>query len=240
MRYRIKKLHLKQYFLPFCILIIAIIGFTLFRDYLSYTNLRENHEILVLFKNENYWLTVILFIFSYITLVTFALPGSPIASLTGGFLFGLTFGTFLNVTAATIGASLIFLAAKNGFGNRITERINASEGAIKKIRDGIKNDELSYLFLIRLIPIIPFAVSNLAPAFFGVSLRNFFVTTYLGIIPGAIVFTWLGSGLSEIFKTNESPNFNIVFELYIIGPILCLCGLSFLPILLKRLGVIKN
>jgi uncharacterized membrane protein YdjX (TVP38/TMEM64 family) len=203
MKHGIKKLHLKQYILPFCIVIIAIIGFTLFRGYLSYTNLRENHEILLVFKNENYWLTVILFIFSYITLVTFALPGSPIASLTGGFLFGLTFGTLLNVTAATIGASLIFLAAKNGFGNRITERINASEGAIKKFRDGIKNDELSYLFLIRLIPIIPFAVSNLVPAFFGVSLRNFFLTTYLGIIPGAIVFTWLGSGLSEIFI---SPN----------------------------------
>jgi len=216
------------------------VGFTLLRDYLSYETLRNNHESLENFKNENYWVTVIIFIISYITLVTFALPGSPIASLTGGFLFGLAFGTFLNVTAAATGATLIFLAAKNGFGNKLTQRIDASEGSIRKIRDGIKKDEISYLFLIRLIPIIPFAVANLVPALFGVSLRNFFFTTYIGIIPGGLVFTWLGSGLSEIFKQNEEPNFSIIFEIYVIGPILCLCLLSFLPIILKKLGIIKN
>ena len=199
-------------------------GFTLLRDYLSYETLRNNHESLVNFKNENYWVTVIIFIISYITLVTFALPGSPIASLTGGFLFGLAFGTFLNVTAAATGATLIFLAAKNGFGNKLTQRI----------------DEISYLLLIRLIPIIPFAVANLVPALFGVSLRNFFFTTYIGIIPGGLVFTWLGSGLSDIFKQNQEPNFSIIFEIYVIGPILCLCLLSFLPIILKKLGIIKN
>ena len=215
-------------------------GFTLLRDYLSYETLRNNHESLVNFKNENYWVTVIIFIISYITLVTFALPGSPIASLTGGFLFGLAFGTFLNVTAAATGATLIFLAAKNGFGNKLTQRIDASEGSIRKIRDGIKRDEISYLFLIRLIPIIPFAVANLVPALFGVSLRNFFFTTYVGIIPGGLVFTWLGSGLSEVFKQNKEPNFSIIFEIYVIGPILCLCLLSFLPIILKKLGFIKN
>jgi len=216
------------------------VGFALLRDYLSYETLRNNHESLENFKNENYWVTVIIFIISYITLVTFALPGSPIASLTGGFLFGLAFGTFLNVTAAATGATLIFLAAKNGFGNKLTQRIDASEGSIRKIRDGIKRDEISYLFLIRLIPIIPFAVANLVPALFGVSLRNFFFTTYIGIIPGGLVFTWLGSGLSEIFKQNEEPNFSIIFEIYVIGPILCLCLLSFLPIILKKLGIIKN
>lgn len=230
----------KKYIIPLSIVIIAIVGFTLLRDYLSYETLRNNHESLVNFKNENYWVTVIIFIISYITLVTFALPGSPIASLTGGFLFGLAFGTFLNVTAAATGATLIFLAAKNGFGNKLTQRIDASEGSIRKIRDGIKRDEISYLFLIRLIPIIPFAVANLVPALFGVSLRNFFFTTYIGIIPGGLVFTWLGSGLSEIFKQNEEPNFSIIFEIYVIGPILCLCLLSFLPIILKKLGIIKN
>lgn len=233
-------MQIKKYIIPLSIVIIAIVGFTLLRDYLSYETLRNNHESLVNFKNENYWVTVIIFIISYITLVTFALPGSPIASLTGGFLFGLAFGTFLNVTAAATGATLIFLAAKNGFGNKLTQRIDASEGSIRKIRDGIKKDEISYLFLIRLIPIIPFAVANLVPALFGVSLRNFFFTTYIGIIPGGLVFTWLGSGLSEIFKQNEEPNFSIIFEIYVIGPILCLCLLSFLPIILKKLGIIKN
>ena len=233
-------MRIKKYIIPLSIVIIAIVGFALLRDYLSYETLRNNHESLVNFKNENYWVTVIIFIISYITLVTFALPGSPIASLTGGFLFGLAFGTFLNVTAAATGATLIFLAAKNGFGNKLTQRIDASEGSIRKIRDGIKRDEISYLFLIRLIPIIPFAVANLVPALFGVSLRNFFFTTYIGIIPGGLVFTWLGSGLSDIFKQNQEPNFSIIFEIYVIGPILCLCLLSFLPIILKKLGIIKN
>ena len=66
------------------------------------------------------------------------------------------------------------------------------------------------------------------------------MTTYLGIIPGGFVFTWLGVGLSEIFANNQKPNFNIIFEPYIIGPLLGLCVLSLIPIILKRSGLIQN
>ena len=123
---------------------------------------------------------------------------------------------------------------------KLTQKIDTSDGSIKKFRDGIRNNELSYLFLIRLIPVIPFAVANIAPALLDVSLKRFFLTTYLGIIPGGAIFTWMGVGLSEIFAKNQKPNFNIIFEPYIIGPLLGLCMLSLIPVILKRIGLIEN
>ncbi len=230
----------KQILFPLIIVIVAFFGFFFLKDFLSFETLNQNHEAILNFKDNNYWITVLIFVISYIILVTFALPGSPIASLTGGFLFGLGFGTFLNVTAATSGATLIFLAAKYGFGKKLTQKIDTSDGSIKKFRDGIRNNELSYLFLIRLIPVIPFAVANIAPALLDVSLKRFFLTTYLGIIPGGAIFTWMGVGLSEIFAKNQKPNFNIIFEPYIIGPLLGLCVLSLIPVILKRIGLIEN
>ena len=230
----------KRFFFPLIIIIVAIVGFVFFREFLSFETLNQNHAAILDFKNNNYWISALIFFISYIVLVTFALPGSPIASLTGGFLFGLGFGAFLNVTAATCGATLIFLTTKHGFGKTLTQKIDTSDGTIRKFRDGIRKNEISYLLLIRLIPIIPFAVANIAPALFDVSLKRFFVTTYLGIIPGGFVFTWLGVGLSEVFANNQKPNFNIIFEPYIIGPLVGLCVLSLIPIILKRSGLIQD
>ncbi len=217
------------------ILAVAAVGFFTLGDYLTFETLRENREALLAWRDANYWSMAGAFVAIYIVIVAFSLPGAAVASMTGGFLFGLFAGTVFNVFAATIGASAIFLAARWGLGESLTARLEASEGTVKKLKDGLRENEISVLFLLRLVPVVPFFVANLVPALVGVKFRNFLITTALGIIPGGIVYTWIGVGLGSVFDRGETPDVSLLWEPFVIGPILGLCVLAALPIVIKAL-----
>jgi len=214
---------------------VAVIGSVTLRDYLTFETLRDNREALLAFRDQNFVALAAVFIALYIAIVTFSLPGAAVASVTGGFLFGLAAGTLFNVTAATIGAAAIFLAARWGLGETLSARLEASEGRLGRMKEALRDNEVPVLLLLRLVPAVPFFVANLLPALVGVRFRNFLWTTALGIIPGGIVFTWIGVGLGEVFDRGENPDFSLLWELHIIGPILGLCLLAALPIVLKAL-----
>ncbi len=215
------------------IVIVAAIGAFTLRDYLSFETLRDNRLALLEFRDANYALSVLGFVLAYVLIVAFSLPGATIATLTGGFLFGTVFGTTFNVTGATIGATLIFLAARYGLGAQLGARMEASKGAVKRIKDGIDENQWSMLFLIRLVPVVPFFVANLVPAFMQVPLHRYVVSTFFGIMPGALVFTSVGAGLGEVFERGETPDLGIIFAPHVLLPILGLAALSALPIILK-------
>ncbi|MEX5727477.1 putative membrane protein YdjX (TVP38/TMEM64 family) [Rhodovulum iodosum] len=215
------------------ILIVAVLGALTLRDQLSFETLAENREALLAFRDANYLGTVLAFMGVYIVIVAFSLPGATVATLAGGFLFGLFPGVLFNVTAATIGAVAIFLAARWGLGDRLAARIEAGEGRVKRLREGLKENELSVLFLIRLVPAVPFFVANLLPALVGVGLGRFAFTTFFGIIPGGLVYTWVGAGLGEVFARGETPDLGIIFEPHILGPLLGLAALAALPMVVK-------
>ena len=215
------------------ILIVAVIGAFTLGDFLSFETLRQNREALLAFRDAHYLSTVLVFIAVYVVIVAFSLPGATVATLTGGFLFSTFPGAVFNVTAATIGATLIFLAARWGLGDRLAARMEASEGLVRRIKDGIDENQWSMLFLIRLIPAVPFFAANLVPAFVGVSLWRYLVSTFLGIIPGAVVYTSVGAGLGEVFERGETPDLGIIFEPGILLPILGLAALAALPMVLK-------
>jgi uncharacterized membrane protein YdjX (TVP38/TMEM64 family) len=217
------------------ILTVAAIGAFTLRDYLSFETLRDNREALLAFRDANYIAAALVFILLYVAIVAFSLPGATIATLTGGFLFGVFPGALFNVAAATLGAIGIFLAARWGLGERLAARMEASGGMVGKIKDGIDENQWSMLFLIRLIPAVPFFVANLVPAFVGVPLWRYAVTTFLGIMPGAVVYTSVGAGLGEVFARGETPNLGIIFAPEVLLPILGLCVLAALPIFLKAI-----
>jgi len=212
----------------------AAAGYLLLGDVLSFQALAENREALLAFRDEHYLLSAGFFVLIYVTIVALSLPGATVATLTGGFLFGLFPGVLFNVTGATIGATLIFLAARWGLGEQLARRMDASEGRIRRIREGLRENELSYLFLIRLVPAVPFFVANLLPALVNVRLPLFLFTTFFGIMPGALVYTWVGAGLGAVFARGETPNMGIIFEPHILGPILGLCALALLPVAIKQ------
>ena len=215
------------------ILLVAVIGFFTLRDYLSFQTLADNREALIAFRDDNYLLTALALIAVYVLVVAFSLPGASIATLTSGFLFGPVFGAIFSVLSATIGATIIFLAARHGFGETLGARMDASKGTIKKIKDGIDENQWSMLFVIRLVPVVPFFVANLVPAFMQVPLHRYVISTFFGIMPGSVVYTSVGAGLGEVFARGETPNFGIIFEPHVLLPILGLAALSLLPVVVK-------
>lgn len=217
------------------ILAVALVGYFTLSDYLTFDAIRDNRIALIAFRDNNYLLASLAFIAAYVAIVAFSLPGAAVASVTCGFLFGLFPGVVYVVFSATIGATLIFLAARMGLGNYLSARIDASSGTVRRIKDGLLADEVSYLFLMRLVPAVPFFAANLIPALVGVRFRNFVFTTFFGIMPGSAVYTYIGVGLGELLERGESPDLGIIFEWYILGPILALCALAVLPIAVRKL-----
>lgn len=204
-------------------------------ELLSFAALKEHRADLLAWREAHFAGLAAVFFLTYVGIVAFSVPGAAVASVTGGFLFGLWGGTALNVTAATVGAALIFLAARWGFGARLAARMETSDGLVKRLKARLKESEWSVLFLLRLVPVVPFFVANLLPALVGVSFARFVITTFLGIIPGGLVFTWIGVGVGEVFDRGESPDLSLLWEPQVIGPILGLCALALLPMGIKAI-----
>ena len=215
------------------ILLVAGIGAFVLRDHLSFAALAANREALLAFRDAHAVLAAIGFVAVYTLIVALSLPGATVATLTGGFLFGLFPGVVYNVTAATVGAVAVFLAARAGIGDDASARIAARGGAAARLQSNLQDNQWSVLLLMRLVPAVPFFLANLIPAFVGVRTDRFAVTTLLGIIPGALVFTSVGSGLGEVFARGGTPDLSVLFSWPILGPILGLAALSALPLVIK-------
>ena len=213
---------------------IALAGAFTLRDHLNFEALSQNREALLAFRDGNFLIASLAFIAAYVVIVAFSLPGATIATLTGGFLFGLFLGVLFNVLGATLGAVAVFLAARAGFGADMAAKMEQKGGAVGRLQQGLRENEWSVLLMMRLVPAVPFFLANLIPAFVGTSLFRFAVTTFFGIMPGALVFTSVGAGLGEVFARGESPDLSIIFAPHVLGPILGLAALSALPIILKR------
>ncbi len=212
---------------------VAVVGAFTLREHLSFAALAENREMLISFRDSHYLFAVLAFITLYAAVVTFSLPGATVLTLTGGFLFSTFPGALFNIIGATAGATAIFLAARWGFGAQLGARLEHSDGKIKAIKDGIDQNQWSMLFLIRLVPAVPFFIANLLPSFLEVPLHRFVISTFFGIIPGAVVYTSVGAGLGEVFARGETPDLGVIFEPHILLPILGLCVLAALPIAMK-------
>lgn len=208
----------------------AAIGAWALGDTLSFEALRDNRETLLALRDSHYAATIAGFVALYVLIVAFSLPGATMATLTGGFLFGTWVGTAVNVSAATLGAVLIFSAVRMGFGARLAARMENSPGLVGRIKQGIDTNQWSMLFLIRLVPAVPFFVANIVPALVGVPLVRFAVSTFLGIIPAGLVYTSVGAGLGDVFAAGARPDLGVIFQPHILGPLLGLCALALLPV----------
>jgi uncharacterized membrane protein YdjX (TVP38/TMEM64 family) len=163
--------------------------------YVSLEAVKQNRDALLGFT-ENHSVQMLLIAFSVYTASTaLSLPGGLVLSLTVGFLFGRWAGTLLIVCAATLGATLVFLAARHLFADAARERMGA---LAQKINEGFTKDAFNYLLFLRLVPLFPFWLVNLAPAFTNVKLGTYVLATAIGIVPGSFVFANLGQTLGQI------------------------------------------
>lgn len=218
--------------LVFAAVLIAFFALGL-NKYLTLDLLRENREVLKSWVHANKTEAVLLFITAYVIVAAFSLPISSLVSITGGFLFGSVFGAAWGVVGATIGATILFLVAKTALGDPLRQRFAAQT---KSLEEGFRANAVSYMLLLRLVPLFPFWLVNLAASFTGVSVVTFFVTTLVGIIPGAFVFASIGNGLGVLFDAGEQPDLSLMAllsrsDFYI--PIAGLVVLSLIPVVYR-------
>lgn len=214
------------------VIAVAVIA----RDLLSFDALRDHRAELIAMRDARYGLTALAYVAFYALVVAFSVPGAVFVTLAGGFLFGLWAGTVVTVIGASLGAVAVFLAARWGLGASLAARMTDAGGMIAQIKRGLEDNQWSMLFLIRLVPVVPFFVANLIPALLNVPLGRFAITTALGIVPGTFVYTSVGAGLGTTFDQGDTPDLGILFEPHVLGPFLGLSALAALPIMFKALS----
>ncbi len=217
---------------------VLVLGATAFfglglDEYVTIEALREHRALLSTFVAENAVVAPLLFIALYALAIAFSLPGGAVMTIVGGFLFGNIVGAVWVVIAATTGAAAVFLIAKAALG----DALRAKAGPwLKKLEAGFHENALSYLLVLRLIPLFPFFVVNLVPAFLDVRLRTYVIGTAVGIIPGSFVFTSVGASLGSLFDRTMGGEFELsgILTPEIVTALVGLAALSLLPVAYKK------
>ncbi|CAM2891454.1 TVP38/TMEM64 family protein [Legionella worsleiensis] len=213
------------------LLIFFLLYFFKVNQYLTFSSLHLHHQQLILWTHNHYPLAVALFMITYIVCVAASFPGALILTLTGGLLFGIFWGTFFVVLSATLGSILIFSIVKYAFSDWVAQR---TSGWVTKMRHGFHHNAFSYLLVLRLMPIFPFWAVNIVPALLGVKARTFILATFLGIIPGSMIYASVGNSLNHLFEQGQPPDLAVIFSPELFLPLLALAFLSLMPVFYKK------
>lgn len=220
--------------LPLLIIVVVVIliysmGIT---DLLSYDELKRNRQILLSWVEAHSWTAPLAYIGIYVIAVALSLPVGAIFAIVGGFLFGQPGSTAFALIGATLGAICIFLAARTAFGATLRARAGPR---LKKMEKGFNENAASYLLFLRLTPLVPFWLVNIAPAFFSVKLFTFVWTTFVGTLPRAFVFTQAGVGLGAILDKGEAFSITTVFNIQVQIALFALALFALIPLIVKLL-----
>ena len=169
--------------------------------YLTLQALAENRDTLRSYIGGNLFVSLALFVAVYAAAVALSLPGGAVLTIAGGFLFGWLIGGLASLVAATIGATAVFLIARSALGDVLAARAGPW---LSRFRQGFQEDAFSYLLFLRLVPIFPFWLVNLAPGLLGVSFATYVATTFLGIIPGTFAYALAGNGLDSVIEAQQA------------------------------------
>lgn len=185
------------------LLLIAASGFIItmgWHRYLTLEHLAANRESLRDLIAGNYALALVAFVALYAVTVALSLPGGAVLTIAGGFLFGWLVGGIASVVAATLGAIVVYLVAKTTLRDFLVAKAGPR---LERFAEGFREDAFSYLLFLRLVPVFPFWLVNLAPGLLGVSFATYAVTTALGIVPGTFAFALAGNGLDSVIEAQQ-------------------------------------
>ena len=221
--------------LPLLILIAGLVAFFALglQRYVTFGALAAHREMLLAWVVAHPFTAPLAYMAVYVLAVALSVPGGIWLTIGGGFLFGWVAGGIYTVIGATLGATALFLAARTAIGDLLRARAGS---ALQRMEEGFRRDAFNYLLVLRLVPLFPFFVVNLVPAFLGVRLRTYVVATALGIIPGTFVFASVGNGLGAVFDTGQPPSLaGLLFKPEILLPILALAVLALIPVVYRSI-----
>lgn len=224
--------------IPIAVLVLGLILFFALglHRHVSLDIVTENRDWLRARLAENAFAVGAVFMLSYAVAVAFSIPGATLFTMTGGFLFGPWVGAALSVLGATLGGTALFLAARTAF----YDFFHAKAGpALRKMEAGFQEDAFNYLLVLRLVPAFPFWLINIVPALLGVTLKVFVTATFIGIIPGAFVYSLLGSSIDELIAKGDEIDLGIIFTPTILAPLAGLVVLALIPVVYKRIKALR-
>ena len=220
---------------------ILLGGLTMFfasgaSEVISWGSLGIHYTIIKTFAGDHIWLGYLAFFCSYVLAVAFSLPIASLLTLAGGAVLGWP-AFILVVTAATTGAGLVFLAARNLFTDLLRR---LAGGFFAKLERGFSQNAFFYLLALRLVPAAPFWAVNIVPSLTRMPFRQFMGATCLGIIPGTVVHISVGRGLDHILAAGKTPDLGVLTSPEILLPLAGLGALSLLPILVRHWQAAKQ
>lgn len=224
-------------FVPLLILLLAVVA--VFASgatrYLNLEALQANEAALRAFVNQQLPLALLTFVVVYALATAVSLPGATILTLAGGFLFGTWIGGAATVAGATIGAVLVFYAVKTSFGQVLRDKAEASGGRLKSVIDGVQAGAFGYILTLRLIPLAPFWLVNVAAALAHAPLRAYALATFIGIMPATFIYSGIGAGIGELLARGETPDLGVIFSPTVLGPLVALGLLTLATTIYQRL-----
>ncbi len=182
--------------------------------YLSLDTLKNHRDALLAYANTHRGATLLIAFSAYAGAVALSLPGGLVFSLACGLLFGRVVGTLVAMSAATLGATLIFLAARYLFADAARRRLGTVG---ERINAGFTRHAFGYLLFLRVVPLFPFFLVNLAPAFTSITLRTYVSATLLGIIPATFVYVNLGQTLGRLDSLGGAMSMDTLIALALLG-----------------------
>lgn len=202
-----------------------------FDQYLTFHTLKKYQTITQEWTLAHYTLAIGLYILIYIVLIACAIPCSTLFTLLGGFLFG-SIAIIYAIFSLTLGGIVLFFAVRTAIGIRIATK---SSGWIKNLEKGFQQNAFHYLLILRLMPVFPCWVSNIAAGALNVPLKTFVFATILGVLPATFIYVMIGRGLDTLFLGDQLPNINALLTPVIFFPIMGLVILSILPLFYKAM-----
>ena len=167
----------------------------------------------------------IVFVLIYAVATVLFLPGS-VLTLAGGALFGPVLGTFLNLTGATIGATLAFIIARHLASDWVEQKTG---GRLKQLKDGVESEGWRFVMFVRLVPLFPFNLLNYALGLTRIKLSHYVIASYVFMLPGGFAYTYLGYAGREAIAGGEGTIQKGLLALSLLAVV------AFIPRLVKRL-----
>ena len=223
-------------FLPLMVLIVVVIA--VFASgvgrYLNLEVLQTHEAALRGFVGDNLVLALLAFMAVYALATAISFPGAVVLTLAGGYLFGTWTGGAATVIGATIGAIMVFYVVQTSLGAALRAKAEADGGTLKKVIDGVGQGAFGYILTLRLIPLAPFWLVNVAAALAHAPLRAYALATFIGIMPATFIYSGVGAGIGALVERGETPDLGVIFEPKVLLPLVALGLLSLGTTLYQR------
>jgi len=199
--------------------IIAAFKFFNLGDYFTLSYIKASQQRFEILYNEHQFLVIAGYMLMYILVTSLSLPGAAVMTLAGGALFGLLTGTIIVSFASTIGATLACFVCRFILRGWVQGKFGDK---LKTVNEGVEREGAFYLFTLRLIPVFPFWLINLVMGLTKMSLKNFYLVSQIGMLPGTIVYVNAGKELARIDSISGilSPGLILSFVLLGLFPII--------------------